>query len=52
LKIYPDPVKLLMAFQETVPPPVLEMILAMMGSEIEKSQASPSTGTATVQELD
>ncbi|KAI8615561.1 protein import receptor MAS20, partial [Chytriomyces sp. MP71] len=33
LKVYPDPIKLLMAFQETVPPPVLDLVMQMMASE-------------------
>ncbi|KAJ3232488.1 TOMM20-like protein 1 [Chytriomyces hyalinus] len=33
LKVYPDPIKLLMAFQESVPPPVLDLIMQMMAAE-------------------
>ncbi|KAJ3393288.1 hypothetical protein HDU84_002367 [Entophlyctis sp. JEL0112] len=33
LQVYPDPIKLLMAFQETVPPPVLDMVMQMMAQE-------------------
>ncbi|KAI9341384.1 mitochondrial outer membrane translocase complex, subunit Tom20 domain-containing protein [Obelidium mucronatum] len=33
LRVYPDPLKLLMAFQETVPPPVLDLVMQMMAQE-------------------
>ncbi|KAJ3292205.1 protein import receptor MAS20 [Rhizoclosmatium globosum] len=33
LQVYPDPLKLLMAFQETVPPQVLDMVMQMMAQE-------------------
>ncbi|KAJ3021853.1 UNVERIFIED_CONTAM: hypothetical protein HDU68_009421 [Siphonaria sp. JEL0065] len=33
LRVYPDPIKLLMAFQETVPPPVLDLVMQMMAQE-------------------
>ncbi|KAJ3206864.1 TOMM20-like protein 1 [Dinochytrium kinnereticum] len=40
IKIYPEPLKLLMAFQETVPPPVLEMIMGMMAMDVDNAKAS------------
>ncbi|KAJ3127215.1 hypothetical protein HK100_009874 [Physocladia obscura] len=38
LQVYPDPVKLLMAFQETVPPPVLDMVVQMMAADVENAK--------------
>ncbi|KAJ3068690.1 hypothetical protein HDU98_008186 [Podochytrium sp. JEL0797] len=39
LQVYPDPIKLLMAFQETVPPQVLDMVMAKMAQEGPKKAA-------------
>ncbi|KAJ3326802.1 hypothetical protein HDU76_012636 [Blyttiomyces sp. JEL0837] len=50
LRVYPDPLKLLMAFQETVPAPVLEIVLALMATEPAEKPVAPVG--ATVQELD
>ncbi|KAI8836190.1 protein import receptor MAS20 [Chytriomyces cf. hyalinus JEL632] len=40
LTVYPDSMKLLMAFQETVPPPVLDLVMQMMEAQ---NSVSPAT---------
>ncbi|KAJ3415313.1 hypothetical protein HDV05_005183 [Chytridiales sp. JEL 0842] len=55
LKVYPNPVQLLEAFDRSVPPPVLEIIMSLLASDLEKRQgggAAAGMGGATVQELD
>jgi len=51
LKMYPDPLKLLMAFQDTVPQPVLEMIMAMMANDVPASEETEPK-EQKIQELD
>ncbi|KAJ3114246.1 hypothetical protein HDU96_002373 [Phlyctochytrium bullatum] len=54
IKIYPEPLKLLMAFQETVPATVLDMIMGMMAIDVENArEGGGGTGVSpTTQELD
>ncbi|KAJ3098631.1 hypothetical protein HDU97_003896 [Phlyctochytrium planicorne] len=52
IKIYPEPLKLLMAFQETVPPSVLEMIMGMMAMDVDNAKAGAADAASPTDNLD
>ncbi|KAI9336835.1 MAS20 protein import receptor-domain-containing protein [Zopfochytrium polystomum] len=52
VKVYPDPFKLLMAFQDTVPTQVFEDIMAMMATDADGGRQARPAGTAAAVELD
>ncbi|KAJ1529067.1 hypothetical protein HK405_002348 [Cladochytrium tenue] len=41
VRVYPDPFKLLMAFQDTIPPPVFEDVMAMVAAEGDPTKKAP-----------